>query len=126
MAQMNVIELGATTAYEGPAWTGEGFVEEVANELWRGLPQSLKKITHEEIELGNEIRGILKNRERNIVVLSFKRGPMVDRASTEALVVHTKHSNGNYCYDGTKATYEDMESGCFLAFDDPEYDDTDL
>ena len=123
---MNVIELGTTTAYEGPTWTGEGFAEEVANELWRRLPQSMKKITHEEIDCGNEISGILENREHNIVVLSFREGPMIDRASADSLVVHTRHSFGNYCYDGTKATYEDMETGCFLAFDDPEYDDTAL
>lgn len=48
-------------------------------------------------------------------------GPLIDRKSNNAVKVHTRHEYGNYCYDGTKATYEDIKAGCFLAFKDPGY-----
>ena len=78
-----------------------------------------------EISYGNKIESILENRERNIVLISFREGPLVNRENDESLRIYTEHAHGNYCYDGTKATYEDVESGCFLAFEDPNYDDTD-
>jgi hypothetical protein len=41
----------------------------------------------------------------------------------DAVVVHRRFANGNYCYDGTACTYEHVGSGNFLAFLDPEYRD---
>ena len=121
---MKIIELGSTTQYDNPTWIGDGFAEDVPQELWRRLPESLRKTALEEISHGNKIEAILENRGRNIVLISFREGPLVDRESDESLRIYTEHAYGNYCYDGTKATYEDVESGCFLAFEDPEYDDT--
>jgi len=36
------------------------------------------------------------------------------------VIVHTQHRYGNYCYDGTTCTYEDPETGSFLALSDPD------
>ena len=118
---MKVLELGSTTQYAEPTWIDNGFAEEAPQKLWRRLPESLRKIALEEIRHGNKAVGILENRESKIVLLSFREGPLVQREGDESLRIHTKHEYGNYCYDDTKATYEDVESGCFLAFCDPEY-----
>ncbi len=119
---MKVLELGSTTHYAELTWLDDGFVEDAPQKLWRRLPESLREIALEEIRHGNRTEGILENRERKIVLLSFREGPLVRREGDESLRVHTKHVYGIYCYDGTNATYEDVVSGCFLAFDDPEYE----
>lgn len=122
---MKINRIGSTTQYDEPTWIGDGFAEDVPQALWRRLPESLRKIALVEISYGNKIESILENRERNIVLISFREGPLVNRENDESLRIYTEHAHGNYCYDGTKATYEDVESGCFLAFEDPNYDDTD-
>lgn len=118
---MEIHNMGSTTAFDAPTWTGEGFEEGPAQDLWLRLSELLQKIVLDEIALGNTIESILENRERNIVVLSLSKGPLLDRESDEKIRVYTVHSYGNYCYDGTKATYEYIKTGCFLAFEDPEY-----
>ena len=75
-----------------------------------------------EIERGNAPQSILRNNERDIVLLALLERPKSE-ISNELVKIHRKHSYGNYCYDGTYATYEDLETGCFLAFRDPEYED---
>jgi hypothetical protein len=109
--------------YTNPTWTGDGFAEDAPQKLWLRLPELLRKIALDELSRGNETAAVLENQRRNIVLLSFKKGPLVDRKSDGSFCIHTSHAYGNYCYDGTKATYEDMESGCFLAFSDPDYKD---
>ena len=92
--------------------------------LWLRMPETLRIIALEEVLQGNKIIEILEireNRERIIILLGFSEGPMVSRDENESLRIHTNHKYGNYCYDGTKATYEDLNNGCFLAFDDPNY-----
>ena len=85
------------------------------------MPETLRIIALEEVVQGNKIIEILENRERNIILLGFSEGPMVSQDEDGSLRIHTKHKYGDYCYDGTKATYEELNSGCFLAFDDPNY-----
>jgi hypothetical protein len=118
---MRIHDLGTTTQYECPTWTGNGFVEEVPQALWTRLPESLRKIALEDIRLSNNTESILESRERGIVLLALRTGPVIDRTSNSVVKVHTRHEYGNYCYDGTKATYEDIKTGCFLAFEDPDY-----
>jgi hypothetical protein len=120
---MFVHDLGTTTQYASVTWTGNGFAEECPQALWQRLPESLRKIVLEEIRLGNVPVSILENRERNIVLLSLKTGPLSDRESDHVIKVHARHEYGNYCYDGTKATYEDIQTGCFLTFEDPNYEE---
>ena len=84
--------MGSTTQFDAPAWTGEGFEEGPAQDLWLRLPELLQKIVLDEIALGNTIESILENRERNIVVLSLSKGPLLDRESDEQIRVYTVHS----------------------------------
>lgn len=122
-AIMKIHNLGSTVQYDNPVWNGCGFVEEKPNELWAKLPETLKNIAVEEIKNGNSPISILENKDQNIVLLSFKRGPLIQRNESKAIRIHTEHQYCNYCYDGTSATLEDVESGCFLSFEDPEYDE---
>jgi hypothetical protein len=94
-----------------------------ANSYWCEMPDSLKEIAAREVAAGNKVQQILRNADRNIVLLAFERGPLTQRPNESVITVHTQHRYGNYCYDGTKCTYEDQRSGCFLAFDDPEWQD---
>lgn len=114
--------MGPTTQFDAPTWMREGFEEGPAQALWLRLPELLQKIVLDEIALGNTIETILENRERDIVVLHLSKGPLLDRENDKRIQIHTVHSYGNYCYDGTKATYECLKTGCFLAFDDPGYE----
>jgi hypothetical protein len=123
---MRVNELGSAVEYIGPTWNGDGFLEERANELWKRLPESLRTIAIEEIKRGNTPKTILENKEQNIILLSFHGGPSTRRQNDQTLRIHTVHQYGNYCYDGTMATYEDIQTGCFLAFDDPQYEEPSL
>ncbi|ERS84824.1 hypothetical protein Q672_17990 [Marinobacter sp. EVN1] len=120
---METHNLGSTRQYNQPTWTGAGFVEAPAQELWERLPELLRDIALEEIRSGNKPIGILENQERGIVLLSLAKGPLIPRDTDERVIVHTHHEYGNYCYDGTTATYEDAQSGSFLSFEDPEYED---
>lgn len=119
---MEILITGSTVQYDNPSWSGCCFVEEKPNELWLRLPQTLKNIALEEIRNGNTPISILENKERNNVLLSFEKGPLIQINESKSLRIHTVHQYGNYCYDGTKATFEDVDSGCFLSFEDPEYD----
>jgi hypothetical protein len=116
---MQTKELGTTTQYDGPTWTGAGFLEQGPQRLWASMPTSLRSIAIQEIQHGNAPIGILDNHERHVVILILKTGPVIERQTDAVVRVHTAHQFGNYCYDGTKATYEDIETGFFLAFDDP-------
>jgi hypothetical protein len=115
--------LGTTTYIRHPQWKGDGFAHPDANAYWSVMPQSLKEIAAREIAAGNTVQQILRNPERNIVLVAFERGPLTDIPMRPLITVHTQHQYGNYCYDGTKCTYEDQGSGCFLAFHDPEWQD---
>ena len=116
---MQAKELGSTTQYDGPTWTGEGFLEHDPQRLWAAMPTSLRSIAIQEIQQGNAPISILGNREREIVILILQTGPVIERHTDAGIRVHTSHQYGSYCYDGTKATYEDIETGFFLVFDDP-------
>jgi len=90
--------------------------------MWCQLPETLKHIALAEFHAGNTPEHILRNDTNAIVLLAFQRRPMTPQPTTEAVRVHPSFAYGNYCYDGTFCTYEDIESGCFLAFGDPDYD----
>jgi len=91
--------------------------------MWWQLPETLKQIAIAELQAGNIPEHILRNDTRAIVLLAYQRRPMTPKPSTEVIRVHPSFAYGNYCYDGTFCTYEDIESGCFLAFNDPDYVD---
>jgi hypothetical protein len=115
-------QLGSTVLIERPTWLGAAFAEPEANQFWLQLPPSLKQIAMDEFHAGNRATQILRNDARSIVLLAFERGPVANSSVGDGIKVHRQHAYGNYCYDGTVATYEDIQSGCFLAFDDPSYD----
>lgn len=109
----------STTQFNYPTWNGGGFFEGEPNSLWVRLPESLRSIASAEVSAGNSVLSILENSERGIILLSLERGPLVSIPQPAGIQVHTQHEYGNYCYEGTKATYQDIQSGCFLAFEDP-------
>lgn len=114
----------STIIYEKPTWNGHGFAEADPDHLWHRLSSNLQQIALGEMASGNKTRCILENnKERSIIVLTFEMGPLTPLPSDAAITIHTRHGYGNYCYDGTKATYEDVATGSFLTFDDPEYED---
>ncbi|QKE63298.1 hypothetical protein HNE05_07960 [Aquipseudomonas campi] len=115
---MAVQQLGPNTVSVNEiAWDGSGFGNAKANEFWSQLSSQLQKIAISELVAGNRPRSILRNDSRNIIVLSFSSPPNSLKSTTDLLRVHTEFKHGNYCYDGTACTYEDLESGDFLAFD---------
>ena len=118
---MDIQNLGTTIQYRSPTWNGNGFSEDEPNKLWLRLPSTLKAIAVAETNEGNKPISILENKKRSIVLLGFERGPLTPPPSNPEVRLHTSHQYGNYCYDDTKATYEDVSTGCFLAFSDPEY-----
>jgi hypothetical protein len=118
---MTVKLLGNTRWIERPKWQGAGFLDPEAATFWSELPDNLRRLALTEIESGNVASQILRNDERGIVLLEFERGPLTELPKDIQVAVHTAHELGNYCYDGTKCTYEDLSSGCFLAFCDPDY-----
>ncbi len=120
---METFEMGTTTEYINPTWVGSGFEENDPQLLWRRLPQNLMQIALQEVDKGNLILSILENRDRGILALCFREGPLTEPVNKDSLQVHTKHKYGNYCYDDKNMTYEDLETGCFLIFSDPDYDD---
>ncbi len=115
-------QLDSTALIERPTWLGTAFAELEANQFWLQLPPSLKQIAMDEFRAGNRATQILRNEDRAIVLLAFERGPLADSLVGAEIKVHRQHAYGNYCYDGTVVTYEDTQSGCFLAFDDPSYE----
>lgn len=117
---MEKLQVSPTTVqFNGPTWNGNGFSEVEPNSLWERLPENLRHVAIAEIGAGNRALAILENSERGIVLLSLERGPLVSINPAAGIQIHTKHAFGNYCYEGTKATYQDLQSGCFLAFEDP-------
>ena len=115
---MAVQQLGPTTiSVTEIAWDGSGLGNTKANEFWSQLSAQLQKIAISEFLAGNRPSSILRNDPRNIIVLSFSAPPKSLKSTTGSLRVHTEFQHGNYCYDGTTCTYEDLESGDFLAYD---------
>ena len=112
-----------TTSVNGLSWDGRSFGDATADSMWEQLPESLKRIARAEFQAGNSPVHILLNETRGTVLLSFAMPPMTARPLPDVAKIHTSFGNGNYCYDGTLCTYEDIHKGCFLAFDDPDYVD---
>lgn len=84
------------------------------------LPAVLQSVALAEVEAGNNPCEILRNGDRAIVLLGFERGPLAGPPPA-GIIVHSQHQYGNYCYDGTKCTYQDPVTGSFLAFNDPDW-----
>jgi hypothetical protein len=121
---MEMHKLGRSTiVYVNPTWNGHGFAEAEPDGLWHRLSSKLKQIALAEMCSGNRTRHIQEDEERSVIVLTFEGGPLTPPPSDVTIKVHTQHEYGNYCYDHTKATYEDVTTGSFLTFDDPEYQD---
>ncbi len=121
---MGVQRLGRdTTSVDSLVWTGHGFESTEAQSMWSQLPDTLQQVAIAELHAGNVPEHILRNDTRAIVLLAFLRRPLTFPPSVELVRVHSNFANGNYCYDGTFCTYEHIESGCFLAFNDPGYVD---
>jgi hypothetical protein len=104
-------------------WSGATFSNPTAQAYWNELPPTLRAIAQAEIAAGNDPVEILRNGERGIVLLGFARGPLAG-APLDGITIHSVHRYGNYCYDGTKCTFEDRGSGCFLAFADPDWNES--
>jgi len=116
---MSLQRLGkSTTAVDELEWSGSGFLDPTADAMWNRLPATLKSLACAEIVAGNSPREILSNDERSVVLLSFFGPPRTAPPSPNLTKIHTCFALGNYCYEGTTCTYEDLLSGCFLAFDD--------
>ena len=111
-----------STYFDHPEWIAGRFVDDEASSLFNELPQTLQAIAMAEIDLGNRPTQILRNNRRGIILLEFGEGPRSEIPQDPVLVVHTEHSYGNYCYDGTSCTVEDVEAGGFVAFLDPTFD----
>ena len=119
---MAVQRLGRdTTSVDSLVWNGHGFNSKEAESMWLQLPQTLKQIAIAELQAGNPPEHILRNDTHAIVLLAFQHPPMTPKPIAEVIRIHPSFAYGNYCYDGTSCTYEDIESGCFLAFQDPDY-----
>lgn len=122
---MAVKRLGVDTiSVDGLAWDGRSFGNEVADAMWDRLAEPLRQIALAEFQAGNTPRDILFNETRGIVLLGFALPPLAPRPSADVVRIHTAFAHGNYRYDGTLCTYEDVRTGCFLAFEDPEYSDS--
>ena len=121
---MAVQRLGQdTTSVDGLVWDGRSFGNPTADSMWAELAEPLRKIAQAELQAGNAPVHILKNDSRGVVLLSFASPPMTAQPPAEVAIFHSSFAHGNYCYDGTLCTYEDIRSGGFLAFDDPDYVD---
>jgi hypothetical protein len=110
-----------TTSIDELVWRGDGFGDATADAMWSELSSELKLIAMAELGAGNIPVNILRNDARSIVLLSFQKPPLTPPPTASIVKVHSSFAIGNYCYDGTLCTYEDVESGDFLAFDDPDY-----
>ena len=119
---MTVQRLGRdTTSVDELAWSGNGFRDATADAMWVELSTLLKHIALAEVGAGNIPINILRNDRLDIVLLAFQQPPKTPAPDAKEVFVHTSFANGNYCYDGTACTYEDLESGDYLAFDNPDY-----
>jgi hypothetical protein len=111
----------STLSVDAPVWTGHHFEDSDAQALWLMLPEEMQSIARAELANGNVPESILHNQERGIVLLAFESSPTTPTPDTSSIRIHWQHAYGNYCYEGTLCTYEHLESGCFLAFGDPEW-----
>jgi len=118
---MPVQYLPGTRYIKSPEYRNGRFDDPDAQAFWQELPDNLKEIALAELAVSNCVEQLLRNDERNIVLLAFDRGPLTEIPESDHLQVHRSHSYGNYCYDGTSCTIEDLPSGCFLVFDDPDW-----
>ena len=113
----------STVSVQAPVWTGSKFEDPDAQSYWLKLPSTLRDLALAELGNGNVISSILRNDgERSIVLVEFQREPTTAAPDPELIRVHREHEYGNYCYDGTACTYEDLESGSFLAFNDLQFE----
>ena len=114
--------LGKTTeSVTDPGWTGFGFSDADAQRMWAECSPELQAVVRAEASAGNMPWNILKNHERELILVALA-GPPRTTSPAEGFVVHTSHRNGNYCYDGTVCTYEHVQSGCFISFEDPDFE----
>jgi hypothetical protein len=104
-----------------PTWQEDGFLDLVALGFWSELPDNLQRLALAEFKSGNLANQILRNDLRGIVLLEFERGPLAEQPMDVRVVVHTAHKIGNYYCEGTACIYEDLPSGCFLAFCNPDF-----
>ena len=118
-----IVQAASTTIVSDPQWTGDGFSEPTAQIYWGQLPETLRTVARGELAAGNTVTQVLRNDDRGIVLLEFAAGPLAG-LQYPTLRVHTSHSFGNYCYDGTRCMVEDPATGCFLAFIDPEWEES--
>jgi hypothetical protein len=93
----------------------------VALAFWSELPDNLQCLAMAEFKNGNEANQIFRNDVRGIILLEFERGPLAEQPTDIGVVVHTAQKTGNYFSAGTTCIYEDVPSGCFLAFCKPDY-----
>jgi hypothetical protein len=112
----------STSIVLAPVWTGSEFEDADAQAYWIMMPSTLSTLARAELGNGNVVSQILRNRKSRISLVEFERGPTTSAPDPELLRVHREHEYGNYCYEGTTCTYEDLESGSFLAFNDPMFD----
>jgi hypothetical protein len=106
---------------ERPKWDGQKFEDPTAAALFSLLPPELRRLARREFQLGNSATWIIRKSEpRRIVLLTFEQGPLGDMDERD-VVVHMGFASGNYCYDGTKCTFE--AKGSFLTFDDPSWEE---
>ena len=103
-----------------PAWQEDGFIDLVALGFWSELPDNLQRLALAEFKNGNVANQIFRNDVRGIVLLEFERGPLAEQPQDVRVVVHTTQKKGNFYGKGTTCIYEDLSSGCFLAFSDPD------
>ena len=108
--------------FSSPTWDGERFGNPKAQTWWEEYPNNLRTIVLAELEAGNSIWAILKNHNRNIVLVSLSKIHQTKILESTDIIWHKIGKYGNYLYDGTSSTIEDIDTGCFTAFDDPEYE----
>ena len=108
-------------AKNDPKWQDGIYVESWMEQRWEALPQCLREVALKEFNAGNKAIGIQKNWELNIIVLSLEKPPQVELRPQINIAVHTRFEPGNYCYDGTKCVYVDIDSGSKITFEDPNY-----
>lgn len=118
---MDIVEHKGTTQVTAPTWNGSGFDEELPDGFWSELPEKLRAISIAECLAGNSVDCILKNLERGIVLIRLSNPPASSAEFGSDIRIHSEHQYGNYCYDGTVCTYEHLQSGCFIAFEDSSY-----
>ena len=111
-----------TEQFSYPDWNGQKFLNPIAQVWWEEYPENLKEIVLSEFAEGNNIEAILRNHNRDLVLVSLGNVPQTKIIPTEDMVWHKTGKSGNYLYDGTSSTIEDVPSGCFITFEDPDYE----